>query len=111
MEYKEIIETLRKLTDKQFVELFYAAAEGRHIYEAERSFVQAHLVLANAQRHLEDSGEWSDWKLEILCPTPHQQDWVDDALICQFGQHCGIGTASWAKNSTCPICGGSVYGT
>jgi len=110
MEHKEIIETLRKLTDKQFVELFYLAAEGRHIYEAERSFGQAHLVLANAQGRLEDTGEWSASKLEILCPTP-QQDWVDDALICQFGQHCGVETASWSKNSQCPICGGMVYGT
>jgi hypothetical protein len=72
MEHKDINQKLRDLTDKQFVELFYLAAEGRHIYEAERSFVQAHLVLANAQRPLEDSGEWSAWKLLLLCPTPQQ---------------------------------------
>jgi hypothetical protein len=110
MEHPEIVEALRKLTDKQFVELFYLAVEGRNIYEAERSFVQAHLVLANAQRHQEDGEEWSPWKLQVLCPTP-QQDWTTDAPICQFGKHCDVETASWSKNSQCPICGGTVYGT
>ena len=110
MELNEVIATLRELTDKQFVDLFYAAAAGRHIYEADRSNVDAHLVLANAMRHQEDGSEWSGWKLELLCPTP-QQSWVDDAPICQFGQHCGVKTASWPKDAQCPICGDNVYGT
>jgi hypothetical protein len=107
---REIVEALGELTDRQFVDFFYEAVEGRHIHETEAASVQAHLVLANAQRHREDNGGWSPWTLELLCPAPGE-DWDDDAPICQFGQHCGVRTASWSKSSTCPICGGRVYGT
>jgi len=50
------------------------------------------------------------WTVELICPTS-DQDWVDDAPICQAGEHRGMPTASWAKHSTCPVCGGEVYGT
>ena len=110
MEHREIIEALQKLTDKQFVELFYEAVQGRHLYESEAAYCQAHLVLANAERHAENDGEWSEWRLQLLCPTPGE-DWGDDAPICQFGHHCGHETGSWAKNSVCPMCGEGVYGT
>jgi hypothetical protein len=32
-------------------------------------------------------------------------------LICEAGEHCGMPTVSWAKRSTCPVCGGEAYGT
>ncbi len=102
MKSHQLIDEIRKRTDKQFVELFYEAAEGRHIYGSEREYTEAHLVLANAERYRENGDDWSDWTLQLLCPTP-DQDWVDDAPIGQFGEHCGVNTASWSKNSRCPV--------
>lgn len=108
MSRAEIVDALRGLTHKQFVELFYEAVEGRFIYDGEETLWDAHLVLANAVR---DRGEREPvWRLELVCPTP-RQTWEDDALICQHGVHCGVGTMSWAKESQCPVCRGSVYGT
>ena len=44
------VDGLRALTDKQFVEVFYEAVRGLHIYSAERNVFDAHLMLANAVR-------------------------------------------------------------
>jgi len=107
---KELIDSIRKLTDKQFVELFYKAGRDRHIYSLERDCVQAHLVLGNAFREMDDQDQWSRWKLQILCPTPGES-WADESPICQAGEHCGHETMSWAKNAVCPICGEVVHGT
>jgi hypothetical protein len=108
MNRAQIIEILRSLTHKQLIELFYKVVDGRHIYADEANLWDAHLVLANAVRDRADS--LSTWMLELVCPTPGQE-WVDDAMICQHGEHCGIATTSWAKESRCPICGGAVHGT
>jgi hypothetical protein len=104
----EIVDALRSLTHKQFVELFYEVVQDRFIYNGEEMLWDAHLVLANAIRDRTESG--ASWRVELLCPTPGQT-WSDDALICQSGEHCGFDTMSWAKQSMCPVCGGSVYGT
>lgn len=101
---------LNSLTDNQFVEFFYKYLASRHLSEMERSYIDSHLVLANATRSLDDDGEtWGEWSLELVCPTQHPM--VDDTSICEFGQHCGMGTMSASKHSICPICGGEVYGT
>ena len=105
MNHEGIIQYLNGLSDKQFIELFYEACRSRNIYRLEPD-LQAHLVLANALRDYDNP----EWELELLCPTPGQE-WVDDAPIGQFGTHCGHKTASWSKNSVCPICGKEVYGT
>ena len=110
MTREEIVASLRDLSDKDFVELVYEAANDRHIYELERESIKSHLVLANAVSEKEDDGTWSAWQLQLICPTP-TQPWVSDAPICQFGEHCGHETASWSKHATCPICGDEVYGT
>jgi hypothetical protein len=107
MTRRDLVDGLRTLTDKQFVDVFYEAVHGRHIYSEDVSY-DAHLVLANAFRNLEGAG--GRWTVELICPTPNE-DRVDDASICQFGEHCGMSTASWAKQSTCPVCGGEVHGT
>ncbi len=110
MNREELIGAIRKLTDKQFVELFYEATRDRHIYSLEREYIRARLVLGNAVSQLDDYDRWSPWTLELLCPAI--EAWVDDdAPICQAGEHCGHETMSWAKNSVCPVCGGDVYGT
>ena len=108
MNRAEIIESLKALTHKQFVELFYEAVQGRFIYEGEEMMWDAHLVLANVTRDRTDPP--SNWTLEVLCPTPGQT-WADDAPICQHGNHCGVDTVSWAKQSRCPICNETTYGT
>jgi hypothetical protein len=108
MNRAEIVGALRSLTHKQFVELFYEAVQGRFIYDGEEMLWDAHLVLANAIRDRTESD--APWRLELLCPTPGQE-WVDDAPICQHGEHCDLDTMSWAKESSCPVCGGRVYGT
>jgi len=109
MARRDLVESLRALADKEFLEVFYEAAKGRHIYPAERNVFDAHLVLANSVRDRE-AGTGERWTVELICPTPGR-DWVDDAPICQAGKHCGMPTASWDKHSTCPVCGGEVYGT
>ena len=106
MTRRDLVNGLRTLTDKQFVEVFYEAVEGRYV-SGDPSY-EAHLVLANAFRSLEGAGK--TWTVELICPTP-DQDWVDDAPICQAGEHCGMPTASGAKQSTCPVCGGELHGT
>ncbi len=110
MDKAEVAAWLNALTDKQFVEFFYESLAGRHLYSLEREYLDSHLVLANACREMDAEDQWGSWRLELLCPTP-DGDWVDDAPVCQFGEHCGVDTASWAKNSVCPVCGGHVYGT
>jgi hypothetical protein len=105
MNREDVIQYLKGLTDKQFIDLFYEACNSRNIYTSEPD-LKAHLILANAFRDYDAS----EWEIEILCPTPGQE-WADDALVCQFGMHCGYQTASWSKNSICPICGDEASGT
>ena len=109
MKPHDLTRALRTLTDKQFVEVFYETVQGRHIYPADRDVVDAHLILVNAVRDRSEGAD-SRWTVELVCPTPGQE-WPDDAPICQAGEHCGLSTASWAKTSQCPVCGGLVYGT
>ena len=105
---EDLIETIRGLTDKQLVELFYDAVAGRHIFKGEENLWDAHLVLANAVR--DRTTEGATWHLELLCPAP-EQDFEDNVPICQHGQHCGLATVSWSKHSRCQVCVGEVYGT
>lgn len=37
MTRRDLVDGRRALTDKQFVEVFYEAVRGRHIYSAERN--------------------------------------------------------------------------
>jgi hypothetical protein len=103
-----VIDYLRGLTAKQFAELFYAAMEGQHPWPGEEQLSEVRHVLAYVSREKDDPD--ARWGLSIVCPVPHEK-WVDDAPICQHGSHCGLDTISWAKHSTCPVCGGDVFGT
>lgn len=109
MDREGLLDQLRTMSDRDFVDLFYVAAENRKIYD-QGEHLEGRLIIANARREKRDEGEWSPWVLELLCPTPGQE-WGSDAPICQFGDHCGFATASWAKVSRCPICGNEVFGT
>lgn len=109
MDKSSAVEWLSSLTRKQFAEVFYAAAPkvAKHFdaYEG----LESRLVLTLMSREKDDQGRWSDWNSLMICPVP--REWDDDAPICQEGEHCGVATLSWDKRSTCPLCGGEVYGT
>ena len=109
MNENEISDWLKAMTDKQFIEFFYSKLSQRHLYAGEEEYLDCHLALVAVIRCFEN-GQWSSRKLQLLCPTP-TENWVDDAPVGQFGEHCDHETASWAKHSKCPVCGGEVYGT
>jgi hypothetical protein len=105
-----VLSYLRRLTAKQFAELFYDAVEGKHPWPGEERTSDVRLVLGYASRDLDADNPDAPWQLSLVCPVPDEK-WVDDAPVCQHGSHCGHDTISWAKPSVCPICGGEVYGT
>ena len=72
----DLVDGLRALSHKQFVEVFYEAVQGRDIYSEESNIWDAHLVLANAVRE-RDEGSVGPWQVELICPTPGQ-DWQPD---------------------------------
>ena len=110
MDRANISAWISSLTDKQFIEFFYQSLASRHLFESERGYIDSHLVLANASRYLDEDGvTWGEWEVELLCPA--DEAWVADAPVCQFGEHCSLRTASWAKRSICPVCGGNVFGS
>ena len=108
MNRDSVIDYLRGLTAKQFAELFYESTQGRHPWPGEKELSEARPVLAYATREKDESG--AEWELRIVCPVPDVR-WVDDAPLCQSGNHCGFDTISWAKQSVCPICGARGSGT
>jgi hypothetical protein len=105
---RDLVTALQALTDKQFVELFYQAVQGRHLYSAERNLWDAHLVLANAVRDRSD-GVVGPWSVELVCLSASQH-WAD-GFFCEAGEHCGMATTSCTKHFICPVCGGAGYGT
>ena len=49
---------------------FYESLASRHLYKSERSYLDSHLVLANASRILDDDGiTWGEWGLELICSS------------------------------------------
>lgn len=112
LEKSEVAKWLNALSDHDFISFFYTELHDRHVYRAERRYVDAHLVLSVARRDREDDGTCGQWRTELLSPTPGQV-WVKDASICQFGSctGCGRETASWSPSSQCPVCGALARGT
>ena len=109
MNRAEIIEGLRGLTHKQFVELFCEAVQGRFIYDGEEMLWDSHLVLANGVRDRTEPG--STWTLELLCPTPGQT-WGGRHLDLPARQPLRHRDHERSKQSLCsPFCGETAYGT
>lgn len=120
----EIMEWFKNLTDKQLVEFFYQAVQGRRISGNGEHYHQEHLILANASRmrdyhnpesESEEFGPWEHWEIDLLAVHDQQNSsgWVDDAPICQMGG-CGCNehqVLCYDKRAICPICGAPVYGT
>lgn len=110
MDRSSVIEYLRDLSPKAFAELFYEAVDGKHPWPGEEESVDVRLLLGYASQDRSEDESDADWTVALVCPVPGTR-WVDDAPVCQHGSCCGHRTVSWAKNSVCPICRGSVYGT
>ena len=110
MDRSSVIAYLRRLTPKQFAELFYEAGEDMHPWPDEEGSSEVRFVLAYAWRELDDDAPDAPRRLSLMCPA-RETNWADDAPLCQHGSHCGQDTISWAKHAVCPVCGGDVYGT
>jgi hypothetical protein len=98
MTKSELIEALRRLTPKDLAD-----------------------VVLDATAQMDPHGEPSPmrWVIGVADPEDHhvsivcrpEEKWADDSPLCQFGEHAGLETVSWAKNAICPVCGNDVYGT
>jgi hypothetical protein len=106
----DVARWMQNLTDQEFVTFFYSQLSERHIYRAERRYIDSHLVLANKKRSCEEGQYVGPWTLQLICPAP-QERWQPDAPLCQFGSCCGHETVSVGKTAVCPMCGEFVRGT
>jgi hypothetical protein len=109
MKRKDVIEYLRSLTDKQFVELFYAATDGRRIFVDDVG--QSRLVLAHASENLEATGKWDVALIALHDSKEYPAGWNDDVPICQEAESLGYSVFSYAKKMICPITGKTIEGT
>jgi hypothetical protein len=96
MSHRELIERLRALTPKELALVILAATD-----TMDPTGDNSRLVLALADK--------STHELWVVCST--DEPWIPDAPLCQSSEHAGVATISWAKDSTCPICGAHVRGT
>jgi hypothetical protein len=96
MSNRELVERLRVLTPKELTEVVLEATA-----TTDPTGDNSRLVLAVADK--------STHELWVVCST--DESWVSDAPLCQSSEHSGVATISWAKDSTCPICGVHVRGT
>ena len=93
----ELVEALRSLSPKEFAEVVTEALDGFDpVGDANSRFVLA-------------LGDGSTHELALVCSA--DEPWDADAPLCQSGEHGGLHTISWAKNSICPLCGAEVSGT
>jgi hypothetical protein len=101
-EREATLQWLAGLTDKAFAEFFYKAVRSR------KTDARGHFVLADADV---SAGRWHVDYVAQPAVEHYDGPWVDDALICQWGQcdSCGSPTRSWAKHAICPVCGSKVY--
>lgn len=109
MDKKEVVQWLSSLTPKQFAEVIYEAAPKVALALADYKEQESRLILMHIWRDREEHGSYLSWQPMMICPS--KEDWVDDAPLCQQGDHCGFATLSWDKRAVCPICGGDVSST
>jgi hypothetical protein len=101
---------LSKLSDVEFVDLFYTHMQDRNVYRDEGRHRQSHLVLGVSSRDIEANGDAEPWTLQLLAPA--KEKWAADSPICQFGvcDVCGNATASVSRDAQCPLCFSAVKG-
>jgi hypothetical protein len=106
----DVVRCMQNLTDQGLVTFFYSRLSERHIYKAERRYIDSHFVLANSKRTCEEGQYVGPWELEFICAF--SQDWsLADASLSQFGHCCGHRMVSVSKTSVSPLCSELVYGT
>ena len=105
---KDVLEWLRSRTDKEFLDVWSRAAQGRALRPFSPGDYDSHLVLAHVTRDPELPG---GWEIEFLGVPADAGQWPADALIAQQGEHCSSTVGSYAKFFACPLCGGDAEGT
>ena len=109
MNRTQVVAYVLSLSDKQLIELFYEATDGRRIFGD--TVRESKLVLANTSR---DSDNDEVWNVELLAthdPHEYPMGWADDVPICQESESEGFAVFSYAKQMICPITGRSIGGT
>jgi hypothetical protein len=104
----DVVNWLKSLTDKQFFETVYEAAQGRGADGYDTEWLDSHVVVGRASR---EKAELSGWWIELVGLPSSTDPWPDDEVVAQRGSHCGVGVVSWAKHFKCPVCGETTYGT
>ena len=103
MSQDDVIEYLRGLPAKQFVGDLLRCGRGTapvagRVRNSTRS-VMSWLTRVGTETSPRQRGR--SWPFVQL----PDESWGDNAPVCQHGEHCGLHTISWAKNSVCPVCG------
>lgn len=63
----KIITELARLTDKEFVEVFYAAVKNRElVLDVEKDYFERHWAIADVSRLKEENGSWEPYEIEFL---------------------------------------------
>ena len=105
----DVLNWIKTLTDKQFVELFYEATEEHNTSDMPTDTAKGHFVLADVL-----IWEDKDIGIEFAGLNFYPDDvYEDDYPICQSGtcRNCKNKIRSFAKRILCPICGNEAYGT
>lgn len=106
MKEREVVGWVESLTDKQFVDFFYAAVASRST--SDFSEWNGHFLLANAEKL---PGE--PWEIDLIARHDPGNEWPEDSPICQSGicSQCSNTVRSISKNAICPVCDAKVYCT
>ena len=105
---ESVVQYLRRLSDKELAEVFYAATRDRpttDVAEAKRHWVIGDVSL--------ESGRWSLDDFALPNPDHAYGEWASGSPVCQWGvcEGCGTQLRSWAKQMLCPVCGEAAYGS
>lgn len=109
MTREEIINYFKKLEDKEFIELFYESVKTRSFHKGEASYLQSHLILAEASRMKGDNGDWEGWEVEVVAQQDFKKSlkrYIEQIEIAQGGTcfSCQANLTSWAKDAICSVC-------
>ena len=97
------------MSDKQFVEFFYAIAQGRNTSDIKKW--DGHFILSDTENV--EGGDWETAHIALHDPDEYPEGWEDEAPISQSGacNNCGAGIRCWAKHVICPVCKNKVFCT
>ena len=101
----DLVDRMASLSDREFIEVFYAAVARR-----KRSGLEdwgAHWVLGEAEKI-----GCGPWEIDYLAPAREEIE-DPDRVICRETTcpRCRTPVRSWARVAGCPVCGRTVYCT